>query len=145
MRQCNVVEIPQSTSMYWGWVFVLHQKSRYMYWLAFKMLNLEIKIIMQHSSIIAMRLMRASFSTNTKYPPLDENANFTKYQLAQFYKYMTEFARDYYGMDPLVSGTAIQPNAYKELALLFVFDDWKQCKCLNNGVLNITMEMQFSE
>ena len=52
---------------------------------------------------------------STKYSPLDANANFTKYRCAQFYKYMKEFRRDYYGMDPLISGSPIHPLAYKEL------------------------------
>ena len=82
---------------------------------------------------------------NTKYPPLDANANFTKYQFSQFYKYMTEFTRDYYGMDPLVGGPALHPSAYKELTPLFVFNVSKQSERLNHGVVDITVEMQFSE
>ena len=80
-----------------------------------------------------------------KYPPLDANANFTKYQFAQFYKYMTEFTRDYFGMDPLVSGSSIHPLAYKELTTLFPFNVSKQSEPLNHGVVDINVEMQFSE
>ena len=49
---------------------------------------------------------------------------------------MIEFTRDYYGMDPLCSGSAIHP--------LFVFNVSKQRERLNQGVVDITVEMQFS-
>ena len=65
--------------------------------------------------------------------------SFTKYQIAQFYKYMTEFKRDYYGMDPLVSGSAIHPLAYKELTPLFVFNVSKQSERLNHVELLISL------
>ena len=80
-----------------------------------------------------------------KYPSLDANANFTKYQFAQFYKYMTEFIWDYYGMDPLISGNSIHTLAYTELTPLFVFNVLEQSEHLNHGVVDITVEMQFSE
>ena len=35
---------------------------------------------------------------STEYSPVDANANLTKYQFAQFYKYMKEFTYDYNGM-----------------------------------------------
>ena len=82
---------------------------------------------------------------STKYPPLDVNANFTKNQFIQFYKYMTEFTRDYYGIDPLLGGSGIHVNSYKKLSPLFVFNVSKQSERLNHGVVDITIDMQFSE
>ena len=58
---------------------------------------------------------------------------------------MTEFTRDYNGMDPLVSGSAIHPLAYIELIPMFVFNVSKQSERLNHGVVDITVEVQFSE
>ena len=58
---------------------------------------------------------------------------------------MTEFTRDYYGMDPLINGTAIHPLSSKELTPLFVFNVSKQSERLNEGIVDITVEMQFSE
>ena len=43
---------------------------------------------------------------------------------------MTEFTRAYYGMDPLVSRSAIHPLVYKELTPLFVFNVSKQSELL---------------
>ena len=97
--------------------------------------------IFDHGNVVSMSVILNSI----KYPPLDANANFTKYQFAQFYKYMMEFTQDYYGIDPLIRGSAIHPLAYKELTRLFVFNVSKQSERLNHGVLDITVEMQFSE
>ena len=57
---------------------------------------------------------------------------------------MTEITSDYYGMDPLIGGRGIHPLAYKELTPLFVFNTSKQSERLNQGVVDITVEMQFS-
>ena len=96
--------------------------------------------LFDHSNLMNMSVVLNS----TKYSPLDANANFTKYQFAQFYKYMTEFTRDYYGMDPLLSGSAIHPLGHNELTPLFIFNVSKQSERLNQGVVDITAEMQFS-
>ena len=96
--------------------------------------------LFDHSNVMNMSVVLNS----TKYPPLDANANFTKYQFAQFYKYTAEFTRDYYGMDPLVSGSMIHPLTYKELTPLFVFNVSKQSERLNQGIVDITVVMQFS-
>ena len=38
---------------------------------------------------------------DTKYPARDVIADFPKHQYVEYYKMFTEFARDYYGLDPL--------------------------------------------
>ena len=55
--------------------------------------------------------------------------------------YLADFTRDYYGMDAFIYGSAIHPLAYKELAPMFVFNLSKQSKRLNQGVVDITVEM----
>ena len=57
---------------------------------------------------------------------------------------MSEFPHDYYAMDPLISGSAIHPLAYNELTPLFVFNGSKQSERLDQGVVDITVEMLFS-
>ena len=57
---------------------------------------------------------------------------------------MAEFSRDYYGMDPLVGCTAIQPMTYKELTPLFIFNVSKQSERLNQGVVDVTVGMEFA-
>ena len=58
---------------------------------------------------------------------------------------MSDFPRDFYGIDPLVSGGAITPLAYKDLFPLFVFNVSNQSERINQGVVNVTVKMQFSE
>ena len=81
---------------------------------------------------------------DTVYPALDVNTNFTKNQYAQFFKMMCEFPRDFYGIDPLVAGGAITPFAYKTLFPLFVFNVSKQSERINQGIVDVTVKMEFS-
>jgi len=145
MRQCNVVEIPAAaTAMSWRLgVRTAPEKPRYV------IVGIQAgkagdqtqnASLFDHSGVKNMSVVLNS----TKYPPLDANANFTMFRFTPFYKAMTEFARDYYGLDPLVGGCGITPVAYKELTPLFIFDVSKQSERLNHGVVDITVEMQFA-
>ena len=82
---------------------------------------------------------------DTEYPTLDINTNFTKNQYMQFYKMMSDFSRDFYGIDPLVGDSAITPLSYKELFPLYVFNVSKQSERMNQGVVDVTIKMQFSQ
>ena len=83
---------------------------------------------------------------DTEYPALDNiNTNFTKNQYMQFYKMMADFPRDFYGIDPLVAGNAITPLSYKDLFPLYIFNVSKQSDRINQGVVDVTVKMQFSE
>ena len=120
MRQSNIVEIPRSTTMFWRvGVRTAPEKPR------------DTVIGIQPDKSGNEKYNASLFDhinarnmivvlNSTKYSPLDANANFTKYQFAQFHKYMTEFTHDYYGMDPFISGNAIHPLAYKELTPYFL-------------------------
>ena len=144
MRQGNIVEVPQSTTMSWRiGVRTTPKKPRYV------VIVLQVDksynqghnaSIFYHINVVIMSVVLNS----TKYPPSDANANFTKYQFAQSCKNMTEFTRGYYGMDPLISGSAIHHLEYKELTPLFVFNVSKESQHLNQGVVDITVEMQFA-
>ena len=145
MRQCNIVELPQSITMTWRLgVRTTPEIPRYV------LIAIQTDksgsqdrnaIIFDYGNVVNISVILNSI----KYPPLVANASFTKYQFAQFYKYMTEFTRDYYGIDPLISESAIHPLASKELTPLFVFNVSKQSERLKHGVVDITVEMQFSE
>ena len=52
--------------------------------------------------------------------------------------------RSYYGIDPLIAGCGVNPNAYKELTPLYVFDISKQSERLNLSTVDITVKMKFS-
>ena len=79
-----------------------------------------------------------------RYPMLNANANFTQNQYVQFYKEVSEFLRKYYGADPMITNANLNPNSYKDLTPLYVFDVSKQNERLDNNVINIKVEMQFS-
>ena len=51
---------------------------------------------------------------------------------------LSDFSRDFYGINPLVAGGSITPLAYKELFPLFVFNVTKQCERINQGVVDVT-------
>ena len=145
MRQCNVVEIPaNATSFSWRLgVRTAPEKPRYVIVgiQADKSGNQEHNAsLFDHSSVKNMSVVLNS----TKYPPLDANASFAKHQFTSFYKAMTEFTRDYYGLDPLVGGCGLHPIEYKELTPIFIFNVSKQSERLNRGVVDVTVEMQFA-
>ena len=97
--------------------------------------------LFDHVHVTKMRVVM----NDTEYPALDMNTNFTKNQYTQFYNMMSDFPRDFYGIDPLVSGGAITPLAYKDLFPLFVFNVSKQSERINQGVVDVTVKMQFSQ
>ena len=69
--------------------------------------------IFDHVNVTKMSVVM----NDTEYPAVDMNANFTKNQYTHFYKMLSDFSREFYGIDPLVRGNAITPLAYKELFL----------------------------
>ena len=84
MCQSNIVEIPQSTTISWRLgVRTAPEKPRY------EVIGIQVdKSANQGHNASLFDVVNMSVVLNsTKYPPLDANANFTKYQFAQFYKY----------------------------------------------------------
>ena len=63
---------------------------------------------------------------DTEYPALDINTNFTNNQYMQFIYTVT-------------------PLSYKDLFPLYVFNVSKQSDRINQGVVDVTVKMQFSE
>ena len=81
---------------------------------------------------------------NTRYPAIDFHSNFAKNHYDHLYKNMCDFRRKFYGLDQLVSSTSVDPNTYKDLFPIFVFDVSKQSERLQQGVVDITVQMMFS-
>ena len=59
---------------------------------------------------------------DTKYPARDVIADFPKHKYVEYYKMFTEFARDYYGLDPLTVSNFIDIVTYKEEFPIFYID-----------------------
>ena len=145
MRQCSTIQIPEVDSFSWRLgVKTAPEKPRWI------IIGLQVNksgkqdenaAIFDHCNVTNMSVVL----NNVKYPRLDANANFNKYHFTNFYNAMSEFTRNYYGMDPMVGNAALAPDAYKDLHPLFVFNVTKQSERLDTGVVDMTIEMQFSE
>ena len=138
-RQCNIKELPAaSTTDIWRiGVRTAPEKPRFIIIGIQKDKSEDQEknpALFDHVNVSKMSVVM----NDTEYPALDMNTNFTKNQYTQFYKMMSDFPRDFYGIDPLVSGGAITPLAYKDLFPLFVFNVSKQSERINQGVVDVT-------
>ena len=81
---------------------------------------------------------------STRYPAVDYQLNFAQQKFSRMYKEASDFRKNYYGMDSLISNSNINPADYKTLFPLFVFDVSKQSERLKNSITDITIKAQFS-
>ena len=70
--------------------------------------------------------------------------DFDKRQFAGVYKSFCEFASRYYGIDNLLAASAVNPDVFKTLCPIHVFDVSKQSERLTEGVVDLTVRMEFS-
>ena len=77
--------------------------------------------IFDHCDLTNMKV----WSNHSRYPSLDMTTDFTKEQFAGAYKSFYEFASRYYGIDNLLSGSAVSSPTLKSLPI-HVFDVSKQ-------------------
>ena len=90
--------------------------------------------------------MQVSVVLNDKtYPARDVNADFKKHRYVEYYKMFTEFARDYYEVDPLTVSNFVEIITYKEEFPVFYFDVSKQAERVSQSVLDIKIRMRFAE
>ena len=80
---------------------------------------------------------------DTKYPSRDVIIDFSKHQFIEHYRMFSNFAYDYYGMDPVTSGTFMDPLTYKTLFPIFYFDVSKQSERFNESIVDVTVRMRF--
>lgn len=144
MRQCNVAEIPQNvTSFDWRLgVRTAPEKPRHIL-VALqedKMDNQE-----KDASVFDnLNVSQMSVVLNdTKYPGRDVRADFSKHQFVEYYRMFSSFARDYYGIDPLMSGNFMDLMTYKQMYPIFYFDVSKQSERFRQGVVDVTINMRF--
>ena len=70
--------------------------------------------------------------------------DFAKEQYASVYKSFYDFASRFYGIDYLLAGSGVNPSAFKSLYPIHVFDVSKQSERLTEGVVDLTVRMEFS-
>ena len=144
MRQCTSVALPQTPTFTWRLgVRAAPEKPRYIM-IAFQTArdNDQTKnsALFDHCGVTNMFVLL----NQTRYPALDFNADFAENEYENFYKKLADFAGKYYGIDSLVSNIAVDPITYKDLFPIFVFDVSKQSERLQQGVVDITVQMAFS-
>ena len=81
---------------------------------------------------------------DTKYPARDVIADFPKHKYVEYYKMFTEFARDYYGLDPLTVSNCVDIVTYKEEFPIFYIDVSKQSERISQSVVDIKLKMRFA-
>ena len=77
-------------------------------------------------------------------PSVDMATYFTKEHTAGVYKSFYDFASRYYGIDNLLVGSAVNPNAFKSLYPIHIFDVSKQSERVTEGIVDLTVRMEFS-
>ena len=80
-----------------------------------------------------------------RYPDTDYNNDFTKNQYSRIYGDATLFRKKFYNMDELVSNSGINPQDYKELFPLYLFDVSKQSEKLKTSVSDIHIKASFGD
>ena len=144
MRQCSITQVAQATTDSWTLgVKTAPEKPRYIIvgFQTDKSGNQEQNAaLFDHCHVTNMSVVL----NDDRYPMLNANADFTQNQYVQFYKEVSEFLRKYYGADPMITNANLNPSSYKDLTPLYVFDVSKQNERLDNNVINIKVEMQFS-
>ena len=144
MRQCASIKLPETQTYTWQLgVRSVSEKPRYiMVALQTNKFNNEQKntATFDHCSLTNIYALL----NNERYPAIDFNADFTMHKYENLYKGFCDFMQKFYGIDPLVAGTAVDPPLYKELYPIFICDVSKQSERLRVGVIDITIEMFFS-
>ena len=143
MRQCTTVALPTTNTYTWRLgVRSAPEKPRYiMIGLQTDKANDQTKnaAVFDHCGLTNMFVLL----NNTRYPAIDFNANFTTNEYENLYKDFCDFARKYYGIDWLVTSAGVDLLSYKDLYPIFVFDLSKQSERLQQGIVDITVEMAF--
>ena len=81
---------------------------------------------------------------HSRYSSVNMATYFTKEQYAGVYKSFYDFASRYYAIDNLLAGGAVSPAAFKPLYPIHIFDVSKQSERLSEGVVDLTIRMEFS-
>ena len=144
MRQCETFTVPQATSTVWRlgvssapekprWVLIGLQTDK-------RDSQVRNAALFDHCNLTNMQVVL----NHSRYPSVDMPTDFVKEQFAGVYKSIYDFASRYYGIDNLLAGSAVNPIAFKSLYPIHVFDVSKQSERLTEGVVDLTVRMEFS-
>ena len=144
MRQCESFTVPQSTSTVWRlgvssapekprWVLIGLQMDK-------RSSQVRNAALFDHCNLTNMQVML----NHSRYPSLNMPTYFAKEQYAGVYKSFYDFVSRYYGIDNPLAGSAVSPITFKSLYPIHVFDVSKQSEQLTEGVVDLTVRMEFS-
>ena len=141
MRQCETSSLPQERSTVWGLgISSAPEKPR---WVLFglqtnKSGNLETNAaVFDHCNLTNMQV----WLNHYRYSSEDMSTDFAKEQNAGIYKLFYDFASRYYGIDNLLAGSAVNPNAFKSLYPIHIFDVSER---LTEDDVDLTVRMECS-
>ena len=146
MRQCNVAEIPPNVTTF-DWrlgVRSAPEKPRHILIALQKDKSgdqTKNVSLFDHEEITQVSVVL----NDIKYPARDIHADFKKHKFIEYYKSFTDFARDYYGLDPLTVGNFIDPISYKEEFPIFYINVSHQSERLTQGVVDIKVQLRFGK
>ena len=144
MRQCETFSLPQVRSTVWRiGVSSAPEKPRWVLvgWQTNKSGNQENNAaLFDHCNLTNIQV----WLNHSRYPSVDMATDFAKEQYAGVYKSFYDFASRYYGIDNLLAGSGLSPATLKSLYPIHVFDVSKQSVRLTEGVVDLTVRMEFS-
>ena len=79
-----------------------------------------------------------------RYPSVDMPTDFVMEKYAGVHKSFYDFASRYYGIDNPLAGSAVSPITFESLYPIHMFDVSKQSEWLTEGVVDLTVRMEFS-
>ena len=142
-RQCDTFTVPQATETSWR-VGVRTALERPCYIVIAFQTDKTDKQIANPAVFDHCNLKNMYVVLNTeRYPAIDNLTDFGKLQYSLAYKAMDEFTSRFYNIDKLVANNTIDTLTFKNLYPLFVFDVTKQSERLSQGIVDITIKMQF--
>ena len=145
MRQCSSAQIPPNTQTF-DWLLGVRtapEKPRHLL-IAFQSDRSgdQTKNPSQFDHLSAIEV--SVILNDTRYPARNVIADFNKHQYVEYYKMFTDFARDYYGLDPLTVSNFVDIVTYKEEFPIFYIDVSKQSERISQSVVDIKVKMRFA-
>ena len=141
-RECAKISLPVGTTNYTWSLGVKTETPRYVI-IALqttKSLQKQNSSLFDHCKVTNMKVRVNS----TEYPSIDVNSDFTANNYAGWYRRFIDFKRSFYGVDKMISATAIDIKDFKDLYPIYVFDLKYQHETYGNStVLDISVNASF--
>ena len=145
MRQHIAVNVPVSNTFHWRLgVRSSPEQPRFIF-LCFQTDKLEnqakLNSVYDNCKLSSAHILL----NNDRYPLNDFETNFGKNHFDNLYNEFHQFRKKFYGVDPIISSTCVDPISYRDLYPILCFDVSKQSERLKSGVTDITLQCRFSE